>query len=886
MHRYHQTFYSETLQKYRKFKGRLDKNLKSGRFYQFSKRKQFSLIKKVEQLYKRLKALGLQLKLGVAAGSLSLILSATAAQAQQLGPFVNNPLKNPLPPPVNTSLVNAPALFDFDDDGDFDLVDGDKYGNVHLFENIGTATEPRFNSVNDEDNPFKQVRVGGNASPAFFDLDGDGDMDLFVGNQAGNLIYFDNNNGSFTRDDDANPFAGQNFSSSYFSANIHPHFADADSDGDLDLLIGRSASYESGSSVLYFKNDNNVFEKELDAVSPFRNIQSYVFAAPMMTDIDDDGDMDLFIGKNNGDFELYINNNDEYTLEPNPWNPATKKGNPLLNVGIDEYNASPIFADLDDDGNLDVISGFTTYSGYSEAGPLFYIKNNGDFQMELKEGLANPVDGVDVMSYSNPELVDMDNDGDLDVFISGNKYNNQFANCKYYENTGDFKYAESDDFIEDLSFQIGFDAGRFKSFLVDYDKDGDQDIFTSYAYFSYDLMYFARSADSYENQTSTDNNPFKDVDQSFFLEDLNFTDIDSDGDLDVFISGYDGLLQFYINDNGVYNVKIDESDPLTSTSFGYDVNIAFADIDHDGDLDAFLGIKYGMVHMLQNIGTPTAPQFADPVTFMERSDDEVSKAPVFQDIDGDGDLDILVGSYSGQIKYYENQNEVPSITGLTDLNYNPTEDTAIEIASNLAITDTDDDLIISAVVRFTSGYDADEDILEFTNTDNITGSFNASTEELVFSGRAEISEYMDALQSLIYKNSNENAQATIKTLEVYATDYDNTDPTHNNAELTSWTITVGTEPPNSDINIYTAISPNGDGANDYWDIQNISLPNKVELYNRWGDLVYDAVDYDNDLTRFDGTSNKGKDLPSGIYFYKIKTSSGTYKGNVVLKRGL
>jgi gliding motility-associated-like protein len=78
-----------------------------------------------------------------------------------------------------------------------------------------------------------------------------------------------------------------------------------------------------------------------------------------------------------------------------------------------------------------------------------------------------------------------------------------------------------------------------------------------------------------------------------------------------------------------------------------------------------------------------------------------------------------------------------------------------------------------------------------------------------------------------------------------------------------------------DITVYNGISPNGDGVNDTWIIEYIELlpateKNKVTLYNRWGDVVWEATDYNNASTVFTGLNKNGSELPTGSYFYKIE----------------
>ncbi|MFZ1808688.1 MAG: Ig-like domain-containing protein [Cyclobacteriaceae bacterium] len=100
-------------------------------------------------------------------------------------------------------------------------------------------------------------------------------------------------------------------------------------------------------------------------------------------------------------------------------------------------------------------------------------------------------------------------------------------------------------------------------------------------------------------------------------------------------------------------------------------------------------------------------------------------------------------------------------------------------------------------------------------------------------------------------------------------------------------------PPTSpgDIVAYNGMSPNGDLLNAYFRIENIETvepQNKVSIYNRWGDKVFEVDNYDNNdpTKRFNGESDKGKDLPSGVYFYKIEFGSGSpgLEGYLTLKR--
>ncbi|MCB9225140.1 MAG: gliding motility-associated C-terminal domain-containing protein [Crocinitomicaceae bacterium] len=85
-----------------------------------------------------------------------------------------------------------------------------------------------------------------------------------------------------------------------------------------------------------------------------------------------------------------------------------------------------------------------------------------------------------------------------------------------------------------------------------------------------------------------------------------------------------------------------------------------------------------------------------------------------------------------------------------------------------------------------------------------------------------------------------------------------------------------------DLFIPEALTPNGDGLNDYFRIIGLELiDNEVTVFNRWGQKVLEVVNYQND---WDGKDMNGKELSADTYFYVIKAKEDTYKGFIVLTR--
>lgn len=94
--------------------------------------------------------------------------------------------------------------------------------------------------------------------------------------------------------------------------------------------------------------------------------------------------------------------------------------------------------------------------------------------------------------------------------------------------------------------------------------------------------------------------------------------------------------------------------------------------------------------------------------------------------------------------------------------------------------------------------------------------------------------------------------------------------------------------PDSDVIVYNAVSPNGDGINDSFYIKGIDKypDNRVEIYNRWGVKVYDATSYNENDVMFKGYSDgrstvkRGEGLPAGTYFYVLKYN----KNNTMIEK--
>jgi hypothetical protein len=222
---------------------------------------------------------------------------------------------------------------------------------IAYYENVGTPEAAEFVWALE-----LTFGTGTWSAPEHADLDGDGDLDLFVGR--GRVVHYFRNEApspgppSFvevTGDADFGPAAST--IQSHLDAEVTPRFFDEDADGDLDLLAG-SFAFDLRATVAFFRNDGTAAEHDFvfvtDDYPALGEFEVSVNGVP--ADLDEDGDADLVFGSDDGRLAFARNVGSpgapEYVLETHELDG--------LDVGKD---AVPYFADIDDDGDLDLFIG-------------------------------------------------------------------------------------------------------------------------------------------------------------------------------------------------------------------------------------------------------------------------------------------------------------------------------------------------------------------------------------------------------------------------------------------------------------------------------------------------------------------------------------------------
>lgn len=194
-------------------------------------------------------------------------------------------------------------LANMDGDADLDLWMGTSiYGAIHYYENTGTGTSPQFAAP--QSNPFGIGSITTNlVTPAAVDLDGDSDLDLMVGDVSGNFLYFQNTGTASSpafAAPSVNPFSITAMTGSF----ANPRFVDMNNDGDFDLVSG---SYSG--DIYYYSNIGNASLPSFAApqTNPFQLTGTGGLAWLDFADLDGDTDPDGLVGTFFGNF-IYFEN--------------------------------------------------------------------------------------------------------------------------------------------------------------------------------------------------------------------------------------------------------------------------------------------------------------------------------------------------------------------------------------------------------------------------------------------------------------------------------------------------------------------------------------------------------------------------------------------------
>ncbi|HEX7343266.1 MAG TPA: FG-GAP-like repeat-containing protein [bacterium] len=353
------------------------------------------------------------------------------------------------------------ALVDIDADSDTDIICGEYQGNLQFYGNIGTPDSFAFYL---ESNPWLGISVGAYSDPTFCDIDADGDFDLFIGNEIGR-IYFYRNDG--TAQQYNYTFVTNYYDSIDVGGHASPEFADIDGDGDYDLFVGREnmSTTTSPGDIFFYDNVGTPQVAQWNLVTKnYISLDMGYMATHHATDIDADSDHDLFI----------MNDGDSISFYQNIGTPSSASFQWITDAyqNIQVHWVGMFFSDIDADYDPDLFIGEVQIPNPPYPG-LYLFQNRGTPQSASFSLFSNNFLPGNYFVCVKPSLADIDADGDNDIFLTDNH-----GYYYFYENTGTPTLPQFS--LQTNQWQgLVLPGSAWSSSFYDIDDDGDLDLFLS-----------------------------------------------------------------------------------------------------------------------------------------------------------------------------------------------------------------------------------------------------------------------------------------------------------------------------------------------------------------------------------------------------------------------
>jgi hypothetical protein len=389
---------------------------------------------------------------------------------------------------------------------------------------------------------------------------------------------------------------------------------------------------------------------KVDSVFAVSGVTVKSFSAPEFADLNNDGNPDLILGNIDDAADFFWNNSHSF---PTTFSKDTSVLYTIYNSGQINTNSDyPAFVDLDNDSDLDLVIG-----GYNG---LRYYENTGTItspNLIIIDGIFDLVNS-EIGSDAQPAFVDIDDDGDLDLFtgIGESLMGGPDPGITIgFRNTGT---ASAPIFTLDNSLVTGIPDIGLNSYPTFVDLDNDEDYDLVFGRDLQTLVYYRNTGTKQSPVWTQNTTTFSGLETTTYWKNPTFSDLDYDGDFDL-IYGTDGGVLYVYRNIGTVTTPSFQYYPdyfrIVKISGG-SATVSLKDYDGDGDNDLLSGDWLGKFNYFRNDGTPLKPIFNQVTMPFSNLTVNSYSSPVFVDIDNDNDYDIVSGALNGQVFLFINNN--------------------------------------------------------------------------------------------------------------------------------------------------------------------------------------------------------------------------------------